>query len=257
MNSFLPKWVTAGLGGLLIVFIALLIVQKGMDLKTSVDNKEPGNTLSVSAEGKATASPDLATVTIGVLSQGANATEVKNKNNDKVNKIIAFIKEQGIDSKDIATSQYNFYPQQDYSKGFPVITGYQGNQTVTVKVHGIDQSQTKLESILDGSVNNGANEIQGVFFTFENPDILQQKAREDAIAKAKVKGQQLADQTGLKLGKIVGVSEGQGGYFPPMPYAQSSARGIGDDMNQKSIAPSIEPGSQDVNVSISVVFEVK
>jgi hypothetical protein len=256
MQNILPKWLVNGLGGLLIAFIALLVVQQVYNFNQVIKNQKPANTISVSADGKVTATPDLATVTIGVLSQGATAVDVKNQNNDKVNKVIAFIKQQGIEDKDITTSQFSFYPQQDYNNGMPKITGYQGNQSVTVKVRGIDKDQTVLEKVLDGAVNNGANEINGVNLSIENPDALQQQARKLAISNAKTKAQGLAQEAGLTLGKVVSISESSSGYPGPIAYALDSAMGMGGTA-VKSIAPNIQPGNQDITESMSVVFEVK
>jgi hypothetical protein len=262
-RNILPKWLVNGLGGLLIVFIALLVVQQIYNFNQVVKNQKPANTISVSAEGKVTATPDLATVTIGVLSQGTTAVDVKNQNNDKVNKVVAFIKQQGIADKDIATSQFNFYPQQNYGgvmlpngSKVPTIVGFEGNQTVTVKVHGVDKDQAVLGKILDGAVNNGANEINGVNLSIENPDVLQQQARKLAISNAKTKAQGLAQEAGLTLGKVVSISETNSFYPGPVPYALDSAVGMGGAA-VKSIAPNIQTGSQDITESMSVVFEVK
>lgn len=253
----LPKWLVAGLGALLIAFVALLVVQKAHDLQVTFANQKPANTISVSGEGKVTASPDLATVNIGVLSQGSDAKAVKDLNNGKINKIIDFIKAQGVDAKDIQTSQFYSYPQYDYRNGTNNITGYQANQTITVKVHGVDKDQKKLETVLDGAVNNGANEIQGVGFSFENPDDLKQQARKMAIQQAKEKAQELAQEAGLKLGKVVSVSE-SGGYYPgPIPYAMDAAKGLGMGGGGTSVAPNVEPGSQDITQTMTVVFELK
>lgn len=251
---YLPVWVVNGLGGLLMLFVLLLIIQKANDLKNAIPNTKPANTISVSGEGKVTATPDLATVNVGVLSQGTTAVDVKNQNNDKVNKVIAFIKQQGISDKDISTSQYSFYPQQDYNNGTPRITGYQGNQAVTVKVRGVDKDQSVLEKILDGAVNNGANEINGVNLTVEKPTDLQNEARRLAIADAKKKAQELAREAGLNLGKVVSIAESNVGYPVPMPYALGMG---GGGVAEKSIAPSIEPGSQEITETMTVVFEVK
>lgn len=254
----LPKWLVNILGGLLVIFVAFLIVQQGYNFSNIVKNQKPANTISVSADGKVTATPDLATVNIGVLSQGTTAVDVKNQNNDKVKKVTEFIKAQGISAADITTTQFSFYPQQDYNNGTPRITGYQGNQSINVKVHGIDKSQDILEKILDGSVNNGANQIQGVNFSFENPDSLQQQARKLAIDKAKVKAQDLAQEAGLSLGKVVSIAETNSGFPGPMPYALNSAPAMAGGMaDVKSIAPNVEPGSQDISESMTVVFEVK
>lgn len=263
-NQILPKWLVAGLGGLLMVFVAFLIVQQAYNFSNVVKNQKPANTISVSAEGKITATPDLATVNIGVLSQGTTAVDVKNQNNDKVSKVIAFIKAQGISDKDITTAQFNFYPRQDYNYGgvmvpggkVPTIVGYEGNQTVTVKVHGVDKDQTVLEKIVDGAVNNGANEINGVNFSFNSPDALQQQAQQLAIDNAKTKAQGLAKEAGLSLGKVVSISETNSGGIAPMPYALNApTMALGGAA--KSVAPDIQPGSQDITETMSVTFEVK
>ncbi len=254
MDNILPKWLILSLGGLLVVFIAILIVQKGYDLNTAISNRKPANTISISGEGRVSAVPDLATVTIGVLSQGSTAVDVKNQNNDKVNKVVAFVKSQGIEDKDILTSQYSFYPTQDYNNGTPKITGYQGNQSITVKVHGVDKSQVVLEKIMDGVVNNGANQINGVNLTIEKPTDLQNEARKLAIADAKIKAEELAKEAGLSLGKIVSISE-SGGYPGPISYAYDTmAKGIGGGA---SIAPDIQTGSQEILQTMTVVFEIK
>lgn len=257
MENVIPKWLVQGLGGLLIAFVAMLIVQKAHDLNQAFSNTKPANTISVSGEGRVTATPDLATVMVGVLSQGTSAVDVKNQNNDKVNKITAFIKAQGIEDKDITTSQFSFYPNQDYTNGTPKITGYQGNQTVTVKVRGIDKSQDQLNKILDGVINNGANQINGVNLTVEKLSDLQNQAKKLAIDDAKSKARQLADQAGLKLGKVVSISENSGGYPGPIPYALNSATGMGGGGDAKAVAPDIQTGSQEIVETMNVVFEVK
>ena len=268
-NQILPKWLINTLGALLVVLVAILILQKGNDFKNAIKSQKPANTISVSGEGQLTATPDLATVDVGVMTQGTTAQDVKDQNNTKINKVIDFIKSQGIEAKDIKTSQLSLYPQQSYpvylpgsgTQTIPKITGYQGNQTVTVAVHGVDKSQDVLSKILDGSVNAGANQINGVSFSFEKTTLtsLQQQARQQAIDDAKQKAQGLADKAGLNLGKIVSIAESSGGYPGPMPYALSApsvAMG-GGAADSKSIAPNVEPGSQDITESMSVTFEVK
>ena len=256
-NSFVPKWVAVGLGVLLMLFVLLLIVQKGSDLKTSFANKKPANTISVSGEGKVTAVPNLATVTVGVMTQANTATDAKNQNNDKINKVTAFIKSQGIDAKDIKTENYNLNPSYDYTKGTPAITGYQITQNVSVKVHNVDKSADTLNKIMDGVVNNGANQVYGVNLTLENPSDLQQQARNAAIENAKQKAQELAKTAGLTLGKVISISEGNNPIVTPMPYALEARDQSMGSAVAKSIAPSIETGDQEISEIMTVTFEVK
>jgi uncharacterized protein YggE len=121
----------------------------------------------------------------------------------------------------------------------------------------VDKSQEQVEKVLDGAVNSGANEIQGVHFGFKDPDDLRQQARKLAIAKAKEKALELASEAGLKLGKVVSVSE-SGGYYPsPLPYAADAYGRGGGGVAEKSVAPSIEPGIQYITQTMTVIFEVK
>ncbi len=181
---------------------------------------------------------------------------MQSQNDDKVNKVIAFIKQQGIADADVSTSQYNIQPQYDYTKSQPAITGYQVNQSVVVKVRGVDKSQTVLNAILDGAVGSGANEIDGVDLSVDNPDALQEQAQEQAISNAKQKAQALAQAAGLTLGKVVSVSENSVTPVQPMPYAFNSSLAMGA-APAAAVAPSIQTGSQEIDETMTLTFEIK
>jgi len=250
----LKPWMWYSLAGLLGVFLLLMVIQQIFTVKENFKSTLPKNTISMTGEAKVSAVPDLATVNIGLLTEAKTAKDAQANNVEKINKVVDFIKQQGIDAKDIATSQFNIYPSYDYANGKSTITGYQANQTVTVKVHGVDKSTDVLSKILDGSVANGANQINGVQMTFEDAENLRQEARKQAIDKAKQKAQELADQAGLKLGKVVSISESNVSTPQPMTYGMG---GGGSDVAMKSSAPSIETGSQDITALMTVVFELK
>jgi uncharacterized protein YggE len=262
----IPKWLVNTLGALLVILVAILIVGQGNSVINTINNTKPANTISVSGEGKVTATPDLATVDIGVLTQGSTAADVTSQNNSKINKVIAFVKAQGIADADISTSQLSLQPQQSYpsmaplvpgaasTPNVPTIAGYQGNQTVTVKVHGVDKDTSVLNKILDGAVTNGANEINDVSLSVEDPSGLQQQAQVKAIADAKQKAQVLAQEAGLSLGKVINVSETQPAVFAPMPYAVNSAMSAG---GTAAVAPNVQTGSQEVDETMTVTYEVK
>ena len=254
MNS-LPKWLVNVGGGLVIALLALMVFDKTVGLKNGFGSKKPNNSLTVSAEGKVKATPDLATVNLGVITQGPEASKVQEENSKKINKIVEFVKKQGITKDDISTSQFNIYPQYNYKDGKNDIIGYQLDQTITVKVKGVDKSTEILGKILSGAVSEGANQIYGVSLGFDDPDNLRQQARELAIEKAKEKAKELAKVAGLKLGKVVSVSEAGGGGYP-MPYYGGGYGGAGMAM-EKAVSPNIEPGSQDIIENMSVTFEVK
>ncbi|MBI4049316.1 MAG: SIMPL domain-containing protein [Candidatus Doudnabacteria bacterium] len=253
MNN-LPKWLILGLGSVLIVFVGFLAIEKAYGVLKSISPKKPENTISISAEGKVEAVPDLAVVNLGVLTTASSAKAAEDANSKKINEILDFIRNQDVDKKDITTSQFSIYPTYDYRDGDNKITGYRANQTVTVKVRRIEQSTEKVSKILDGATDHGANEISGVYFTFDDADNLRQQARKQAIAKAKEKAAELAAEAGLRLGKVVSISEG--GYITPYPLMYEKGLAAPDGRGGGG-APEVEQGSQDITASITVVFEIK
>lgn len=253
-QNILPKWLALPIGVVLLVLLGIMTTTRVYDFVSEVQNKNPERTINVSAEGKVSAVPDLATINLGVLSQGTTPTTVQDENTSKVNKIIEFVKKEGIEKDDVQTSQFNVYPTQDYRDGKSIITGYQVNQTITIKVRGINQSNEKVGKILSGVTEQGANQINGVYLSFDDPDNLRGEAREKAIAKAKQKAEELAKAAGITLGRIVNLSESGNNSWPAPYYADGMGGGVA---YEKASAPNIEPGNQDIIVNMNVEFEIK
>lgn len=255
METILPKWLVWSLGLLLIVYVGLLAVDKSYTVKQAIENKNPKNTISVTGQGKVSATPDLATVNLGVITNGDTASAVQNESSKKINSIIDFVKQQGIAKEDVTTSGFSIYPQQDYQQGKSIITGFQANQNVTIKVRGVDKSTDKLSKILGGVTAVGANQVNGVSFSFDDPDQLKGEARKQGIEKAKQKALELAAAAGLRLGKVINVSE-TSDMPGPIPYDAAGLGGAGMAAD-KAAAPNVEPGNQDIVTEMTVVFEVR
>ena len=221
----------------------------------------PSRTFYVADEGKAVAVPDVAELTFGGLTEGGNnLAELQKENSEKINKVISFLKENNIEEKDIKTQSYNISPRYQYfscpaplsvsAKPCPPaeIVGYSINQNILVKVRDLG----KVGDVLTGVVKNGANSVSGPNFTIDDPTELQNKAREEAIGKAKQKAQAIAKAAGFRLGKLISISETS---FPqPMPYLKSAAFEMGGG---SEISPSIEPGSQEITANVSLTYEIK
>jgi uncharacterized protein len=215
-------------------------------------------TVTVSAEGKATVSPDIARISFSVVSEGKDPKVIQEENTKKMNSAIAFIKEQGVDAKDIKTSNYNLYPKYDYNpKPYagtvtPMITGYTVTQTVSVKLRDL----TKVGDVLGGLPALGVNQIEQVSFDVDDPDTYLNTAREEAFAKARAKAEAMAKMNGSRIRRVITFSESGGGYPIPMYYkGLMAADGRGGV--ESAPAPALEPGSQDVNVSVTVTYEIK
>lgn len=205
-------------------------------------------TVSFIGEGKVRAEPDTAKVDIGLITEGKDSIAVQNANSDKMNAVIKFLKdEQKIAGEDIKTNNYSLSPKYDYIKGKSILTGYILNQTLAVMVRDL----SKIGKVLDGSVEKGANQINSVSLFVDKPEELKNKAREEAIKQAKEKAVATSKISGLKLGRLVGFIEGFSGE-PPIFYETLKTSGGG-----MAPAPQIEPGTQEIKVSITLTYLIK
>src|SRR5688572_21163386 len=172
-----------------------------------------GTLLSVSAEGTSEARPDMATINLGVTTEGQTAQAALAENARRMTALTAALRRAGIAERDIQTSNVSVYPQQQYVEGQqPRITGYQANNTVTAKVRAIDNTGR----VIDAAVGAGGNTVNGVSFTYQDPDAQLDVARRDAIAEARRRAELYANALNMRVVRIVAVQEG-GGYSPPMP----------------------------------------
>jgi len=213
----------------------------------------PSRTISVSAEGKTVVSPDIASVSFTVVSQGADPEKLAVENTEKMNAAIDYVKSEGIADKDIKTANYDLSPRYEYDEDrrTSFITGYTLTQTIFIKIRDFDE----IGKILGKLPDLGINQINGLTFDIENPDVYLNEAREQAFDKARAKAKTMAKQNHTRLGRVVTFSEGYGGY--PRPYLAMSALGKGGVAEDTAAPPQIEPGSQEVTVNVSVTYEIR
>ncbi len=218
-------------------------------------NPSAYRSFSVTADSKVVAVPDVAQFSFSVITEGGkNLGDLQKQNTDKINKAISFLKDQGIDAKDITTQNYNVYPRYSYSDcrtgvcPAPNITGYTINQSVMVKIRDF----SKVGQLLAGVVDNGANSVSDLRFVIDDPSSLQDQAREQAIKKAQVKAEAVAKAGGFHLGDLLSIDESQ--YPQPTPYYAYGMGGGGDGKMES--APTIEAGSQEVQVTVIMRYEI-
>lgn len=205
--------------------------------------------ITISGTGKVAATPDVAVINVGVISESSTVARAQADNTNKMNNIIKAVKDDfDIDDDDIQTTQYRINPRYDYNEGRRDIVGYEVTQSLTIKVRDFDN----VGAILTKAGDLGANSISGPNFTIDDPEVYRAQAREAAIEQAKNKAKVLAKQVGIKLGPIVNFSESSGVVSPY--YGESLAFGIGGDA--KAIAQ-IEPGTEEVSVSVSISYEIR
>jgi len=212
------------------------------------------HTITVSAEGKTTVTPDIAEISFSVVSRGKNPEELADGNNQKVSAAINFLKSEGIGDKDIKTVGYSLSPDYRYDPqtGRNFITGYTLTQTVMVKMRDLN----KVSKIIGGLTPLGVNQIGGISFLVEDQEKFLGLARDEAIKKAQAKAMEMATKGGASLGRLVNISESRGGF--PVPYYRDYyAAGALRTEPTTLTAPTIEPGSQEVKDQVTLVYELE
>ena len=206
-----------------------------------------GTLLSVSAQAEAHRVPDIATISAGVVTQAADANAAMQANATQMAKVMAAIRAAGIAERDVQTAGISVSPTYRYAENQPpAITGYQASNTVNAKVRDIG----KLGKVLDALVANGANQVNGPSFEIDKPDEAYDEARIGALRKAQARAQTYAGAMGLKVRRVVSISEG-GGFRPPVPMMRAMAM----DAAGKA-ETSVSPGESTLSVSLDVVFEL-
>lgn len=202
-------------------------------------------TIAVTGTGEAVGIPDIATMTFSVVEQGDTVANVTATANDSMNQIVSVMKGAGIAAEDIQTTGYNLNPRYDYSKvNRGEIVGYDLTQSVTVTIRQLDS----IGTVIDAATSAGANDVSTPSFEIEDPEAVKTEARAEAFAKANAKAESLADAAGVQLGEIVTFNEGDS--YNPESYYKSYAA----DSMMVSDEAVIEPGSEEVNVSVTVTY---
>ena len=206
-----------------------------------------GTLLSVSAQADATRVPDVATISAGVVTQAADAKAAMQANATQMTRVVAAIRDAGIAERDIRTSGVSLNPQYRYEENQPpTITGYEARNTVEVTVRDIGE----VGKTMDALVAVGANQVQGPSFEIDDKESVLDEARKRAIEKARARATMYAETLGLQVRRIVSISEGNGGFSPPMPM-MAMAR-----MEKAQADTPIAPGESTLTVDLDVVFEL-
>jgi len=207
-----------------------------------------GTRLEIAARGEVEATPDIALIEAGVVTQASDAASAMAQNATRIAQILSALAKAGITARDIRTTMISLSPQYRYADNQPpVITGYQASNTLTIKFRDV----ARAGSILDILVKQGANQISGPNFMLDDPATAQDEARLAAIKLARTRADLYARAAGLKVRRIVSIVENDdNGAAPrPMPMMASADMAVAKTV--------IMPGLQAMAVNVSVVFELE
>jgi uncharacterized protein YggE len=263
MNSLFSDTPMRMLGGLT-VFMALIALGSYASLNfETIKHLDPAPaTISVTGEGEVLAVPDIGQFTFSVQAEAEDAAAAQEQSGTTVNNIIAFLKESGVDEKDIKTLNYNLYPKYDWveqicapgtlcNRGEQVQTGFEVNQSVQVKVRNTDDAST----IITGVGEREATNISGLDFVIDDTDALAVEARALAITDAKAKAATLAEDLGVDLVKIAGYYEEDSRYSP----SRYQNRAMSFDMAEEASFGGAElpVGEEQTIARVTITYEVR
>jgi uncharacterized protein len=239
---------TAGavaIGALIVAIVALALRPAPVAGAPTTTDTPAIHTISVSANGSVTVVPDIAHVGVGVTITKPTVKGAREAAAKSMTAIIDAIRALGIDEKDIKTVGLNLYPQ--YSNGSPAkVVGYQISEQLQVTVRDLD----KVGDVVDSATAKGATDVSGISFDVADPAKATDAARAAAVEAAKASAQAMASAAGVNLGGVVSISEAQVSY--PFPYASEGAARLG----AADTATPVQPGTQDVQAMVTVVFEI-
>lgn len=209
--------------------------------------------ITVTGEGRATVTPDMAVLTLTVTREADTARDALNANTEAMGSVLSAMKEEGIKDRDLQTSNFSIEPKYVYPNRSsasenkpPRIEGYVVRNTLTVRVRNLD----KVGAIIDTSVTLGVNEGGNVTFTNEDPSMALAEARADAMRDAVARAGTLTGAADIGLGKILEIAENSGGR-PPMPIARAQA------FAAEASAVPIAAGENAYTVTVTVTFALE
>jgi uncharacterized protein YggE len=207
-----------------------------------------GTRLDISATGEATRVPDIAIISAGVVTRAATAKAALSQNAARMERVRAALKRAGIADRDIQTSNISLNPEYRYAENQPPrLTGYTASNQVSVRFRDI----ASTGEILDALVAEGANQINGPSLSIDKPDEGLDEARAKALAAGRARAEVYARQLGMRVTRLLVVSESSSGFPvpPPMPVMME-ARAMGGSTK-------IDPGEQKLSVTLGMIFELQ
>ena len=232
-----------------LLLLALLSAACEGDKVTVATQQAQSSGISVGGEGKVSGAPDVAVLSLGVTALSPSVKDARDQAATAMKGIVDSIKGNGVDAKDIQTTQLSIQPEYNWRDNIQELSGYRVTNIVTAKVRNIDNTS----KVIDDAVAAGGDltQIQGISFTIDDPAKLRDEARQEAVADAKAKAKRLAELSGVDLGKVMSISE----TFTAPPI--TLARGALVPPSTGPGTTTIETGEMDVVVTVQVVYAIE
>ncbi|MBI4088310.1 SIMPL domain-containing protein [Candidatus Kaiserbacteria bacterium] len=260
--TYWPRMAAASALSVLALFLLAATVNELRSSRYIGSGISPTNTIYVSGEGNVFAVPDVATFSVTVQETAKDVATAQATATKKSNDIIDYLKKQGIEDKDVQTTDYSVNPHYEWSQaacpadssycppGRQTLTGYDVSQTLSVKV----RDTAKAGAILSGVGSLGVTNVSGLSFTVADQNLLEDQARAKAIQDAQAKAETLANQLGVTLVRVVSFSESGG----PIYYAKTMDAAVGMGGGPESApTPQLPTGQNKITSNVTVTYEIR
>lgn len=203
----------------------------------------------VTGQGKVTAVPDIATLSLGIEAQDTSVAQAQTRAAGAMESVMSALTKNGVAQKDIQTQQFNIQKvsRWDDKNQQEIVIGYRVTNIVTAKIRQIDKTGTIIDAV--SAAGGDLTRIDNIAFSIDDPTAYSAQAREKAIADAKVKAEQIAKLAGVSLGAPTYITENV--YFPYPIY-----RGVAEAAAPAPTTP-ISPGETEVTLSVQVAYSIK
>lgn len=205
--------------------------------------------VTVSGHGKVTVKPDTASLSLGVSVTASKANDALRQAANKADTLIKVLTSAGVSKDDIATSGVSLYPQYDNTGR--TISGYNASNSMTVTIRKLGDAGT----IIDAAAALVGNEINvgGISFYVNDTEAVLGAARAAAITNAKARADQYAGAANATVGAVMTISEVSSPVIGPIYYQNASA----DRAGAPAASTPVSPGTQDLTIDVTVVYELK
>lgn len=214
------------------------------------------NSITVEGVGSADAEPEIARVIFGVDITGEDPAEVVNEAAQLINDAMAAAREEGVEGEDMQTTFYNLWVEEVYDPYEYVYTG-ELEYHISHMIRADIRDMNNVGNVLAAVVSSGANTVNSVSFTMENPSVLMNEARKNAVDDARQRAEILAENLNVELGEVVSVSEYNYGYYGDYYDATGAYCNYGGGLGGQVSAPSVTPGAFSVSTSVTVAFRIE
>lgn len=249
-NNFLIARRPMMIGFTLLFIISVVLFASNLAGKSFASTETTGQptkrTLNVTGQGTVTATPDIAYITLGVMTEDVDAKVAQQENAKAMNEVIKQIKNSGVKNEDIKTSNYNIYPKTTYNDktGESKIVGYTVNNSVVVTVRDI----SKVGNVIDIAAANGVNLSNGISFGLSDYEKYYNEALKQAVKIAKNRATTIGGSLGITVKTPVTVTE-SGASGPIINYAYDMKASAG-----QATTP-IQAGNMDIRATVNMTYE--